>query len=475
MDENLESIISSEKRSVSRHNTNINEFYKLADNFYLEPSVIKSTSKSANNLNYEAAVAKYGKDGVDRYYKSLLDIDVNTNLESLLPDDSVQRKTPVLKKALGYASKALLSPISACFGIYNFVLNKTNNHTLANASLVGSFGELATAGMFALETAYYSAALHIPFGQLFMEELPVNIPTFIETGALVTVGGTLLMNMIVMHLQKKFNADYLERTAIEKDIKKYKKEFYATYKKYSGSFLNDRRDEVSLKDLNAVYMMSSSKASNYMMDSIANTKLYEEEVIPFIEESLGKKVKASSIIHKSPSGVGGATFIPSSLMGKLFKKGVHGYVFVNRKRAVAAPGYIFADYHELSHHAGATSEQMASYYAMQAMDKLAQTKPLEGYDLYTATNRLLSAVGALKKKYSNIDDYMSRLRKLDLPGFVYDSFDEKFDPMNSITPPMYEIAEESSDSKFADLYVSGPYLASKLVEKGGIRTFKNSE
>ncbi len=446
---------------------------KLLGRFEIDENTEKSAHRLLGALDCEKALGRYGEAGVERYVGSLLGITATQGYRSMLLDEIVSKESVSrLSKSGRVLGKILTSPGKFFSAAYDFTLRKTGSHIAADISMAFAGTETMYGGWFVYETTYFSSLYHIPFWQLFIEELPMNLPSMVGYGVITGALVVGLRSVLIAATRKKFSPDILNVREVEKDIRKYVKDFNAIYSQYRSSFLNKvDTGGVSLRELNAIYMMSSTKASVYMMNGMNSIKEYEKSVLPYEEAVLHKKLKQKSIIHRSPRGVGGATMLFSSLIGKGQKKGVHGYVFVNSTRACAAPEYIFGVYHELAHHAGAASEPMASYYAMLAMEKLAEDHPLEGYDLYTSVNKLLSAVGTMRRKYDTADEYRKELRRLRLPRFVYESFDVDFNPPDSIAPPMREAASDSVDAVFADLYVSGPYIAFKEVERGHMKVF----
>jgi hypothetical protein len=294
-----------------------------------------------------------------------------------------------------------------------------------------------------------------------LAEVPIITSLISMLSTVFIIGGT----------SRLFNHKKLEIEEIEKDIKAYSKEFKDTFKKYNEAFFRSKITP-SLTNLNAIYMLSATKAYKNAMNSDEGLREYEKLMMPYISKVLKKSVNPDLILHHSPRGVGGFTLIYSSLIGKFIKRKSYSPVFLNTDRFNAVPEYLFGLFHEISHGAGATSEQMASYYAEEAMEFVKEDFPLEGYDLFLVVNRLESAISTLSLKFKSSDEFLTELNRLKLPKFIKESFSYNFNPSFSITFPVEEALYGSPiESKFSGLYASGPYIAKKMVEKGKIKTF----
>ncbi|MCL5976385.1 MAG: hypothetical protein M1580_02195 [Candidatus Parvarchaeota archaeon] len=429
----------------------------------LKDSADESTADAVKKLNKDFIYKKYGKDGLERYLRSVLNY-----WDDYRSNESVTNKEFKKKHVL---SSILLSPAKFVAKTYDYILRKTNSHfvsTTAMGTLAGGIASLAT---FIGETAYFSHSLHIPFTGLFAEEIMINWPAIAQVPIITGLISALSIAFIVGGTSAVFNHKKLTNEEIEYDIKKYSREFQDTFDSYNKALFNSKI-EPSLENLNAIYMLSSTKAYKSAIGSEESLREYEKSMMPYISKTLKKHINYKLIFHHSPKGVGGFTLIYNSLLGKLAKKNSYSPVFLNTERLNAVPEYLFALFHELSHGAGATTEQMASYYAEKAMDSVKEDFPLEGYDLFLSVNRLESAISALSRKFKSNSDFLSELEKLNLPRFVEESFNYSFNPIFSVSFPVNEALYGGLiESKFSGLYASGPYLAKKMVEKGIIKTF----
>ncbi len=429
----------------------------------LKNDVDESVSDAVKVLNKGFIDKAYGKEGLDRYLRSVLDY--WEDYASTTGKSSAGLK----KRNLLY--NILSSPAKLIAKTYDYILEKTNSHFLSTVSMGLIGGELAEIIAFTGETAYYSSALNLPFMGLFAEEFMANASLFVQIPLLTGLVSALSIAFIVGGTSKVFNHKKLTVQEIENDVKKYAGEFEKTFKKYNKSLFYSKI-EPSLGNINAIYMLSSTKAYSKAMNSEEGLGEYEKSMLPYISKVLKKHINPNLILHHSPKGVGGFTLVYNSLLGKLIKNKSYSPVFLNTERFNAVPEYLFALFHELSHGAGATTEQMASYYAEKAMDAVKDDFPLEGYDLFLAVNKLESAVSTLSMKFKSNSEFFDELEKLHLPRFIKESFDYSFNPMFSITFPVSEsLYSGVIESKFSSLYASGPYLAKKMVEKGMIRTF----
>ncbi len=429
----------------------------------LKDSVDESTINSIKSLDKDFIYKKYGKEGLERYLRSVLDY-----WDDYKSNESVNNKE-IKKKH--FLSSLLLSPAKLVARGYDYILRKTNSHFASTTAMGTLGGGIASVLAFVGETAYFSYSFHIPFASLFAQELMVNWPSLIETPLLTGLISALFVGFVVGGTSMVFNHKRLTIEEIERDIKKYSREFKNTFNKYNKALFKSEV-EPSLENVNAIYMLSSTKAYKSASVSEESLREFEKAMLPYISKVLKKHVNYKLIFHHSPKGVGGFTLIYNSLLGKLAKKNSYSPVFVNTERLNAIPEYVFALFHELAHGAGATTEQMASYYAEKAMDSLKNDFLLEGYDLFLSVNRLESAVLTLAKKFKSNEDFLSEIDKLNLPYFVKESFGYSFDPIFSAVYPVNEALYGGLiESKFSGLYAYGPYIAKKMVEKGIIKTF----
>ncbi|MCL5420588.1 MAG: hypothetical protein M1284_02430 [Candidatus Parvarchaeota archaeon] len=423
----------------------------------------ESTAYALKNLDKKYVYENYRTEGLERYLRSILD---DWGGYPLFKNVAAGGKTG--KKVL---YDLLLSPVKLVSKVYDYILSKTNSHFISTVSMGLLGGEIGSIAAFTGETAYYSAALHIPFTSLFSEELVYNSSFFVQIPLITGLISALFVGVVVGATPLVFNHKKIETDEIEKDIKKYSGEFNAVFSRYNDSFFKSTI-EPSLVNINSIYMLSSSKAYAEISGSEDNLRKYETAMLPYIAQVIKKEVNPRLIIHRSPKNVGGFTLVYNSLAGKLIKKKSYSPVFLNTDRLTAVPEYLFALFHEISHGAGATSEQMASYYAEKAMEEAQKDFPLQGYDLFLSVNKLESAVAALSQKFHSNTEFFSELDRLNLPRFVRESFDYGFNPLFSITFPVSEsLYGGRIESKFSGLYASGPYLAKKMVEKGLVKTF----
>ncbi|MCL4376554.1 hypothetical protein M1558_03635 [Candidatus Parvarchaeota archaeon] len=429
----------------------------------LKDSVDESAINAVKNLNRDFVYKNYGKEGLERYLRSVLDCWDDYRSNEYANGKEVKKKHVL--------SSILLSPAKFVAKAYDYILRKTNSHfvsTTAMGTLAGGFASLLT---FIGETAYFSSSLHIPFASLFAEELMVNWPALVQVPIITGLISALSVGFIVGGTSAVFGHKRLTIEEIEEDIKKYSREFNDTFDKYNKALFKSKV-EPSLENINGIYMLSSAMAYKNASASEESLIEFEKSTLPYISNVLKKHVNYRLIFHHSPKGVGGFTLIYNSLLGKFAKKNSYSPVFVNTERLNAVPEYIFALFHELAHGAGATTEQMASYYAEKAMDSLKDDFSLEGYDLFLSVNRLESAISTLAKKFRSDSDFFSEIEKLNLPRFVKESFNYSFNPIFSAVFPVNEALYGGLiESKFSGLYASGPYIAKKMVEKGVIKTF----
>ncbi len=429
----------------------------------LKGSAAESAINAVKNLNRDFVYKIYGKEGLERYLRSILNYwdDYNSN------EDGNNKE---LKKKHGLSS-ILLSPAKLVAKSYDYILRKTNSHFLSTTLMGTLAGGVTSLLAFIGETAYFSYSLNMPFAGLFAEELMLNWPPMVGIPIVTGLISALSVGVIVGGTSAVFSHKNLTVEEIEKDINKYSREFKNTFDRYNKALFNSKV-EPSLENINAIYMLSSTKAYKRTSDSEESLIEFEKSMLPYISNVLKKHVNYKLIFHHSPKEIGGFTFMYNSLLGKLAKKNSYSPVFVNTDRLNAVPEYLFALFHELAHGAGATTEQMASYYAEKAMDSVKDDFSLEGYDIFLSVNRLESAISTLAKKFKSDSEFFSEIEKLELPSFVNESFNYSFNPIFSVVFPINEALYGGLiESKFSSLYTSGPYIAKKMVEKGLIKTF----
>lgn len=432
----------------------------LEDLLYNE-KFYNSTLDAVHKLNIEKVKKEYGEIGLDRYIRSITDT---------WDDEDIQypRKKHNLSSLL---KSVLISPAKLIGKIYDYALSKTGSHLISTMASTSVAGELVGTLSFMGESAYISHSLNIPFLKLLSEEIPLQYQFFIQIPLITAAVAAVFIGMITGGTSMVFNHKMIEKKEIERDLRRYKDKFNRVFSNYSKEFFGSNIED-TLENLNSIYMMSSSKTYERISKSKEDLKRYEKEMLPYIEHVIKKDVNPNLVFYRSPKGVGGFTLIYNSILGKFFKHRSYSPVFLNVNRIKAVPEYLFALFHEISHGAGATTEQMASYYASIAMEKVSKKYPLQGYDLFISANNLESAVATFAKKFKSKEEFFSRLKELNLPKFVIDSFDSRFNPFYSITFPLYEAMFSGPvESKFTGLYASGPYIAYKLVKKGIIKTF----
>jgi hypothetical protein len=420
-----------------------------------------STISAVKKLDINKLKSEYGEIGLERYIRSITDQWEDSKL-------GYERNDKKIRRAI---KSVLMSPAKFVAKTYDYVLNKTGSHFISTIAMGALTGEILFSASFFGETFYDSQIWNIPFFKLAREVLPYNISLFIELPAVLATFSAFSVGMIAGATTSVFNHKKIREDEIKDDIKKYSRQFRKIFSNYSHHIYNSSVED-SLQNLNAIYMLSSSKAYSKVITSEDNLRYYERSMVPYIEQVLHKKVNPALIFHHSPKNVGGFTLIYNSLIGKIFNKKSYSPVFLNTDRITALPEYLFALFHEISHGAGATTEQMASYYAQVAMEKTSKSHKLEGYDLFMSANKLESAVATLAKKFKSSEEFFLELDNLNLPKFVKDSFNYEFNPLYSINFPVAESLNAGPiESKFSGLYASGPYIASKMVEKGRVKTF----
>ena len=342
-------------------------------NRILKDNTDKSTLNAIKKLKKDFIYQKYGKEGLERYLRSVLDYWDDYGSNDYINNPNIKQKHIL--------SRILLSPAKFVAKAYDYILRKTNSHFISTTSMGTLTGGVASLATFIGETAYFSYSLHIPFASLFAEEFMVNWPFLVQVPIITGLISALSIAFIVGGTSGVFSHKKLTIEEIEHDIKNYSREFKKTFERYNKALFSSKI-EPSLENINAIYMLSSSKAYASASYSEESLRKYEKSMLPYISNVLKKRINYKLILHHSPKGVGGFTLIYNSLLGKLIKKNSYSPVFLNTERLTAVPEYLFALFHELAHGAGATTEQMASYYAEKAMDSVKDDFPLEGYDLF---------------------------------------------------------------------------------------------
>ncbi len=442
--------------SLNNNKHNLNDILK--ENVYDQDTV-----NAVKNLKVDFVNKNYSPNGLERYLRSVIDYWE----DNPILDKDV--KTHENKRRLLY--NILLSPAKLLAKTYDYILDKTNSHFLSTIGMSMVAGELVAATSFTAETAYFSYAFNDPFPSLFASEAVLNSSYFIQIPLLAAIVSSLFMGLVIGGTSLVFNYKKIDKQEIIEDIKKYSREFKKVFEKYNKAFFTSKIAP-SFSNLNALYMLSCSNAYNSVSQSASSLREYETLMLPYISETLHKEISPRSIIHKSPKNIGGFTLVYNSVSGKFIKNKSYSPVFLNTDRLSAVPEYLFALFHELAHGAGASTEQMASYYAEKAIEKVQDDFPLEGYDLFLSVNKLESAIATLYSKVESKDEFFGVIKKLHLPKFVEESFNYSFNPSFSITFPLNEAFYSGKiESKFFGLYSSGPYLAEKMVEKGFVKTF----
>ena len=461
---------------------------KMAEENTLPDSKISSiASEFIDYLKYDEVVSRYGKLGVKRFYRSLFSsasymtyvpkaedspdgTTVPSRLEDVISDDSgrdKERTNGSLLRVLGWAA----FPAKVFSKIYDVVLRKSGSHLLAYGAGLVSMFETVELSLLIGGSAYVSYAYNIPFLPYLTSSALYAAPVLIGGGLLYSAVGPASIAGLTAIERRKYSVNKVRKKHIEEDIKNLSKDFYDLMGDYKGKLTNSAETDISLSELNALYMMVSSSRSQENTDDRSAIKEHDKSIIDSIEKALGsKRISHRSIVHMCPSGVGGVTLVfPTSVMGKVTGKYVLGPVFVNKRRLRAGPSYDFATAHELAHAAGAASEPLANFYATKALDNLADLFPKEGYNIYTAVNRLCFAVGALAEKLNDEEKLIKAMNRLNVPRFVFNALSGSFDPSASPLPPIEAVLYKGSEAKFARLYVSSSYVASKLVTEGRIK------
>ncbi len=463
-----------------------------------------------NLLDVDNVRERYGILSANRFYRGLLD-------EFLEQDELDEKPT----------SKKLASIIGYFTGskLYDFILEKTGSHMLANgaksAVLMETLVSLTTLGVF----AYASKQEGVPFIPLIQQYSPQILPLLAEIGVFgFAVGAGVVLGIVglerILYKNTPEHSDKLidwVRTArtkfyekigakkhigiiekplktmenfiltnraitkedVKEDISIYLKEFYNVWERYRSSLLKTTKySDISLQQLNGMYMLVTSSLSKNLSSSFRAIRKHDKKVLPAISEGLGRRLSRRSIIHLCPEGVGGFTLIfPSVIMGKFTRKHAYGPVFLNTKRLLSAPSYDFALAHEFAHAAGKASEPLANYFALKCIDSLNRSFPDQGYDLYGATNRLAFAVAGLRDKIKDQDEFLAELGKitteidgirLGMPKFIYEAIKNDFNPSVSPLPPMdgLDTHKLNIDDMFKQLYMSSSYTCIKLAKLG---------
>lgn len=452
------------------------------DNLYNSnvSAYLRKIRPNLNYLDYEKAVYFYGTAGVSRFYKGLFSaiqnetepVEKESFLDRLLYRNRPKPKTN-LKETIGEALTWVAFPFKIMSRIYDYILDKTDSHLLAYGAGVASFFETFLLGEYLGFSAYISYAYQMPISDVLSQTFPFFGPTFLFGGLLYGAFGAGFIAGITFLERRLFNRNYVSQPEVESDISKLAEDFQNVWDRYAGLLTKQSDKQVTLGKLNAMYTMVTSNNSLGSFSNRKDLKYHELRLLPSIEKAIGKKVSIRSIIHRCFDGVGGMTLFPSMFIGLLSRNHALGPIFVNKNRINSNPSYDFAVSHEFAHAAGAASEPMANYYALKAMDDLAERYPLVGYDLYAATNRLCFAVGALREKVKDTEEFISILRELRVPKFVFKAFTTDFQPGMSPFPPMENLEKGPIESKFSGLYIVSSYIASKMVKNGKKKLFHN--
>ncbi len=438
-------------------------------------TTLKAAKESYEQLNHDLAIDTYGKRGIRRFYSAALyNIEESEQgkalLENLLQTDYSSQKKKYkqtwkkpLKRALGY----FIYPAKIFSGIYDLALKTTKSHVIAYGLAAAGLYESLMFSNVVANTELYSlttGASGLTPLQVFNSYLSYLAPSMEIAAIAVPLLSISILGGLVFSQRRLFSTKKIGTIAIEDDIKKLSSDLNNVIGRYTKFTNNADAGDLSLSSLDSIYAMATARGSIKSYKEIKRLVKHEKELLPSMEKVTGKKISPKNIVHHCPDGVGGVTLVfPTSLMGKLFRKHIYGPVFVNPRRAYVGPSYDFALLHELSHAGGATSEPAANYIAMKAIDDLAERFPIRGYDIYSSANRLCYAVGALGEKINNRDEFLARLRELNVPKSILDSFDRKFDPEHSPVPPMNELFEKGAEKYFARLYVGNSYVAGKLL------------
>jgi hypothetical protein len=428
---------------------------------------------SLGYLDYTRAEHDYGRKGVERFYRGFLDLDELLDAEegswTREVIDGKPHRRPKLGRYLLEGLSWLALPVKLFSKMYDYTLNKTKKHILAAG--VGAFAMYESSML--IFTAGLSYLNYNTYGMSFLNEFLFNLnavrPIFMIGGigcALSSMGS--LFGMVSIE-RRKFSTKRVSRDVIEADIVDLTKRFYTVWDRYARILTSEPTSAVTLRELDGMYMLVTTKNSVGKFDDIRELRAYEALITPFVEKAIGKKISPRGTIHFCPKKVGGVTLVvPTVFLGKLVPSYAFGPIFLNRTRISASPEYIFGYAHEWAHASGIASEPMANYYALCAMEDIAERYPLQGYDLFSATSRLCFAVAALTEKIKNREELYKRLSELNVPEFVFDAFEHEFSPEMSPIPPFEELLEGGVEAQFAGLYATSSYVALKLVEKGNI-------
>ena len=317
-------------------------------------------------INYANAKSRYDIWGVKRFYRAFL-------YDTLQSQRKTKENSPLQK---------MLSPVRQLsgFAAYDYILKKTGSHIFANGVRGAVFMAALQSAAVPITALIVSTCFGIPastgcsptpflenFYTLVSTSLPMQLATTVPAGGLVGAFGILA----IIGLERAFySGKKLSPESIKQDIIRYVKEFNIVYDRYRDLLkTSSPGDNVSLNELNAVYMLSSSNISdaytdasifrplerihNFVCDIIGHARgaksglwnklrsmynasikyaysysedlrrpnrelrAHERDVLPAIKEALNGEISTLSIAHLCPEGVGGFTTVfPTSVIGQ---------------------------------------------------------------------------------------------------------------------------------------------------------------
>lgn len=449
---------------------------------------LETFRKYSGYINHDAATAFYGKVGVKRFYESVFGVKLavekapraDKGLHSILLRGSSEttaestnygqnvrfgRKVSGWHGKLSEALSWIIFPAKVFSKTYDYVLSKTKSHVAAYGGALIASLESFMFSVLLTSTAYASYAYGQPFPQIFVGDTEIIAPFALGIGLLYAVFSPAILISMTYTQRSRFSTKSIEISEIRNDVKRLSEEFRHVWKTYVIKLANRDIGDADLQTLNAMYNMVTSAHSLKAVSGIEGLKEYNLNVLPTIEEALGRRISPNTIINHCPENIGGVTLIPTAILGKFTSPFTFGPVFVNKKRAHVAPNYTFALAHELAHASGNVSEPKANFHGMIAMDLLAKRFPFNGYDIYAIVNRLCFAVGALKEKCSNKDEFFTELDSIGTPKFVKEAFNVESEQASSPLPPVKVLLEKGIESKFSGLYIANSYVAAKMEKR----------
>ncbi len=399
-------------------------------------------------LDYVKIRSTYGADAIKRFYRGVTETVTDT-----VHDDGATNKN--LHNKRDKLIKALVFPATAAARMYDFIFDRVKSRIVASGLFASVLGFAFINGV--------TTALGGPSG---LYALYTNASQLLYTQGFIFGAGMISLLSITYGEGYKFSGKNVDTKTIRSDIKKFTAEFNTVWRKYEERFVKKPRLEISLADLNGLYMLVTTDLSKSAAGNRHLLNEHDKNLLPAIEDAVKKKVSLKSIIHHSPSNVGGITLIFSAAFGKLTRKHAYGPIFVNTDRISANPSYDFAVAHEFAHASGKISEPAANFYALRAFERLAERFPYAGYDIYLAANRLAFAAGALKDKIKDRDIFMDEIRRLAVPKFIEEEINYQYSPEYSPLPPLGELfIRKGPEADFASLYVTKSYYAIKKEER----------